>query len=72
MTMAILKRNRYPLKYNLLNFIKVILDVKRILDIDPEKDLLESLQEIAINMANLDGFVSGIKELFDLDETINN
>jgi len=45
--------------------------VKRILDIPSDKDFLESLTEIAMNMANLDGFVSVIKELFDLKDDLS-
>jgi len=45
--------------------------VKRILDIPSEKEFLESLTEIAMNMANLDGFISVIKELFDLKDDLS-
>ena len=45
--------------------------MKRILDIPREKDLLEALTEISMNMANLEGFVGVIKELFELEEYMN-
>jgi hypothetical protein len=54
-----------------ITILKLITDIKRILDIPKEKIFLESLTEIAMNMANLDGFVSVIKELFDLKEDLS-